>query len=45
MDTRFLRGKEEKTKDRISYEIFRKVGLNILLKQLKKKNNNNGLVM
>lgn len=47
MDTRFLRGKQEITKDRISNEIFRKVGLKNSSKQLKKKNNNNnkGLVM
>lgn len=40
MDTSFLRGKQEITKDRISNEIFRKVGLKNLSKQLKKKNIN-----
>lgn len=45
LDTRFLRGKEKKTKYRISNKIFRKVGLKNLFKQLKKKNNNNSLVM
>lgn len=45
MDTRFLTGKQEITKDTISNEIFRKAGLKNLSKQLKKKYNNNGLVM
>lgn len=45
MDTRFLRGKQEITKDRISNKIFRNAGCKNLSKQLKKKNNNNGLVM
>lgn len=45
IDIKFLRDTQEITKDRISNEIFRKVGLKNLSKQLKKKNNNNGLAM